>query len=119
MRRYRLSRLARSDIVDILAWSAEHFGDDARDRYQRLLVTAMNEIATDPAGAGSKLRPEIGPGIRSWHLRSSRDRAGKPSVHSPRHFVIYRVDGDLVVIGRVLHDAMDVPAHLEDYSFDQ
>jgi plasmid stabilization system protein ParE len=32
--------------------------------------------------------------------------------------LIYRLDGDTVAIGRVLHDAMDITSHVEGASFD-
>jgi toxin ParE1/3/4 len=34
-------------------------------------------------------------------------------VHRPRHFLICRRDGDLLVVGRVLHDAMELRRHLD------
>jgi toxin ParE1/3/4 len=41
-----------------------------------------------------------------------RDVAADPN-RRPRHFLIYRLDGDIVVIGRVLHDAMELARHME------
>ncbi len=32
MVRYRLSAAAQADIIDILAWAHEHFGEAARQR---------------------------------------------------------------------------------------
>jgi plasmid stabilization system protein ParE len=51
-------------------------------------------------------RPELGDGIRSWHLRNSRTRTTSNEVRRPRHFLIYRTEDDIVVIGRVLHDVV-------------
>ncbi|AZV93039.1 plasmid stabilization protein ParE [Bordetella sp. J329] len=115
MMRYRLSAIAQEDIVDILAWTHERFGDLARKRYETLIVTALRDIATQPSRAGSSERSELGGGMRSWHLRLSRDRARVAGgmVHRPRHFLIYRVENDMIVIGRVLHDAMELTRHLE------
>lgn len=113
MSSYRLSRRARSDIIDILFWSADHFGADARERYRVLVDTAIKDIAADPTRAGSRARPELGDGVRSWHLRLGRDRSPTERVHEPRHFLIYRVEDGLVVIGRVLHEAMDLAAHVD------
>ncbi len=31
---YRLSHAAQDDIVSILAWTHEHFGEEARQRYE-------------------------------------------------------------------------------------
>lgn len=38
MRRYRLSSTAQADIVEILARTEERFGEDARLRYEMLIV---------------------------------------------------------------------------------
>jgi len=115
MFRYRLSDAAQSDILDILAWSQEQFGDGARTRYEALIVAALRDIATQPDRPGSLERPEVGTAVRSWHLRRSRERARTETgvVQSPRHFLIYRVEPDLVVVGRVLHDAMELVRHLD------
>jgi toxin ParE1/3/4 len=113
MARYRLSNAAQADIVEILAWTEEHFGDAARQRYESLLVSALRDIS-QPNPVGSIERPELGEGVRSWHLRLSRGRASAPSdiVRRPRHFLVYRVEKDLVVVARVLHDAMELARHL-------
>jgi toxin ParE1/3/4 len=34
-------------------------------------------------------------------------------VRRPRHFLVYRTEPKLVVIGRVLHDAMELARHLD------
>ncbi|WP_290648935.1 type II toxin-antitoxin system RelE/ParE family toxin [Aquisalimonas sp.] len=115
MARYRLSATARADIIAILAWTHEHFGVTARVRYETLLVTALRDIAHQPTRPGSLERPELGEHVRSWHLGLSRDRARTDAgiVRRPRHFLIYRLDAELVVVGRVLHDAMELTRHLE------
>jgi toxin ParE1/3/4 len=53
--------------------------------------------------------------VRSYHLRHSRDRAHTAEgwVRQPRHLLLYRVMGpDRIGIGRVLHDRMEIEAHL-------
>lgn len=112
---YRLSATARADIVEALSWTHEHFGEQARLRYERLLVTALRDLAAEPERAGSVGRPELGEHVRSYHLRHSRDRAGRESgiVRRPRHLLLYRVARpDLIGVGRVLHDAMEIERHL-------
>ncbi|MBE7373877.1 type II toxin-antitoxin system RelE/ParE family toxin [Pseudomonas lopnurensis] len=115
MMRYRLSDAARADIIEILAWTHNHFGELARRRYEHLLATALRDISTSPERPGSKDRGELGAGARSWHLRLSGERARTENgvVHRPHHFIIYRVEpADLVVVGRVLHDAMELERHM-------
>lgn len=108
--RLRIADAAQNDIVGILRWSHQQFGPAARQRYEGLIKTALREIAADPTAPGSHDRPEIGPGVRSRHLRLSRRKAaiGPATVGRPRHFILYRIEDDLVVIGRVLHDSMDL-----------
>ena len=62
---------------------------------------------------GSVARPELGPGVLTWHLRRSRTRSTGGTVHQPRHFVVYRLDTDVVIVDRILHDAMDLRRHLD------
>ncbi len=114
---YRLTESAEADTVDILAWSETQFGSAARIRYQRLIVTALTDIAANPVRPGSLARPELGPDIRSWHLRGSRERARGPDglVQRPRHFLIYRtLDAPLITIGRVLHDTTELERHMQE-----
>jgi toxin ParE1/3/4 len=113
---YRLSGPALQDIATILAESAVRFGNAASERYERLIATALVDLAADPARAGSRAAPELGSGARIYHLRGSRRRAGG-GVGAPRHFVLYRViKPNLIGIARVLHDSMDLPAHAtEDF----
>jgi toxin ParE1/3/4 len=113
MFRYRLSDAAQGDVLDILAWSQEQFGEAARLRYESLIVAALRDVASQPDRPGSLARPELGAGVRSWHLRLSRAHGapGVEVVRRPRHFHVYRTEPALVVIGRVLHDAMELGRH--------
>jgi toxin ParE1/3/4 len=113
MARYRLTQAARADIVSILAWSHVQFGEQARNRYEALITTAIRDAATRSDGVGRTARPELGDGVFSWHLAQSRTRSPGGTVHRPRHFLICRRDGDLLVVGRVLHDAMELRRHLD------
>ena len=115
MTQYRLSASAQSDILDILAWSHDQFGDEARIRYEALIVAALRDVAAQPDRPGSIQRPELGAAVRSWHLRLSREhaRATTGIVRHPRHFLIYRFEPGLVVVGRILHDAMELSRHLD------
>jgi len=115
MLRYRLSAAAQADVINILAWTHEQFGEAARLRYESLIVAALRDVATQPDRPGSIARVELGKGVRSWHLRLSRDHVatGLEMVRRTRHFLVYRVEPSLLVIGRVLHDAMELEQHLD------
>jgi toxin ParE1/3/4 len=114
MLRYRLSGAAQTDVIEILAWTHERFGAAARRRYVRLIVAALRDVALQP-DSGSIARPELGVGVLSWHLRLSRDHlhSGTGVVHRPRHFLVYRFEPAFLVVGRVLHDAMELARHLD------
>jgi toxin ParE1/3/4 len=114
---YRLTKAAEADIIDVPAWSEETFGDAARRRYERLLITALRDVAAEPDRPGSVALLELGPDIRSWHLRNSRERArtAEGVVRRPRHFLLYRpLRPGLIGVGRVLNDAMDIGRHLTE-----
>lgn len=117
MPQYRISDAARSDIVDILRHSQVEYGDPARRRYQALILTALQSIASTPQCIGSQQRNELAPGLRSYHLNYARQQAkqSEGTVKSPRHIVFYRVANDQVIeIVRLLHEAMEVRMHLSD-----
>ncbi|MES2443711.1 MAG: type II toxin-antitoxin system RelE/ParE family toxin [Pseudomonadota bacterium] len=108
--RFRLATAAKKDIRDILDWSAVRFGESARTRYAALILAGVGDVAADPHRPGSVSRPELGDGARVWHLRHSRisPDALEGNVRRPRHFILYRQEGDRVLIGRVLHESMDL-----------
>ncbi|QND44676.1 type II toxin-antitoxin system RelE/ParE family toxin (plasmid) [Rhizobium lusitanum] len=112
---FRISTSAQADILDMLAWTQDKFGELARLRYERLLVTAMRDIAAEPQRIGIIERPELGDHVCSYHLRHSRERARHESgiVRQPRHLLLFRfAHADFIGIGRVLHDSMEVELHL-------
>lgn len=102
---------AESDIDDILEWSASQFGEAIRNGYEALLDAAILSIQEDPDRPGSRARSELGRGIRSLHLTSSQTAVGDGArkIARPRHFIVYRQDGEVIQVLRVLHDAMDLP----------
>ena len=115
MARFTLSVAAERDIVSILTWTHEHFGEQARLRYEAMLVQAMIDVAENPHRPGSAARDEIAGLARTYHIWHSRNRIDKAPgrAHPPRHFLIYRVnDKKQIEIGRVLHESVDLPNDL-------
>jgi toxin ParE1/3/4 len=110
----RLAPRARMDIAIILARAEENFGVAARQRYEALISASLRAIAADPFQLGSAARPEIGEGVRTYHLRHARARAKAAGrVRTPRHFLLYRcASPDIVGVGRVLHEAMELSRHI-------
>jgi toxin ParE1/3/4 len=119
---YRLSAAAEEDIIHLLTYTHERFGEIARRRYEALLVAGLRDIASDPERPGSVARPELGQAVRSYHLRHSgeRSRIALGRVHRPRHLLLYRVaHPGLIAVGRVLYDGMEVERHLPDQYGDE
>ena len=115
MRRTTLTKAARGDIVDSLKRSVEGFGIAGRRRYQALIRKAIQDVAADPTRPGSRERSDLSPGMHSYHLAHSRERARTADgiVRNPRHILLYHCpDLQTVEILRVLHDAMDLLRHL-------
>lgn len=110
---------ARGDIENILIWTEENFGPQTLRRYAKLIATAIEQVAANPELSGSCQRPEIADRCRTYHLWFSRKSAGRAGdrVRRPRHFLLYRVTpSSTVEISRVLHDSMELRAHLpEEY----
>uniref|UniRef100_UPI003F50B802 type II toxin-antitoxin system RelE/ParE family toxin n=1 Tax=Agrococcus chionoecetis TaxID=3153752 RepID=UPI003F50B802 len=112
MAKYRLTHAAQSDIVSILAWSHAEFGAEARFRYEALITAAIRDVASHVDGVGRTMRPELGDGVFSWHLAQSNRHSAGGRVHRPRHFLICRYDGETLVVGRILRDAMELRRHI-------
>jgi toxin ParE1/3/4 len=103
--------MAQADIVNALSWTTRRFGIVAQERYERLLSSAFVALLADPTRIGSAGRPELGDGVRSFHLRYIRRQS---SVARPRHLILYRIsNAGTVEVGRVLHDAMELDRHVQ------
>lgn len=101
----RLSAQAEMDFADILAWTAENFGEFQADTYAETLTLAFEALYDGPDPLGAKARDDINPGLRSLHVA----RQGR----SGRHFVLFRQAHDLCIdVLRLLHDSMDLARHL-------
>lgn len=88
---------ARADLLTIREYSIEQFGGMVADNYFLGFDDAFDLLADHPqAGAA---RPELGKGIRCL-------------VHR-RHRIFYCVEGDVVLIVRIVHHAMDAKRALK------
>ena len=87
----RLSPTARADLASIDEYSAEQFGDDVADVYSRGFHEVFDLLRRHPL-AGAKKR-ELGNAVRCF-------------VHR-QHRIFYRVDGDLILIIRIIHHAQN------------
>lgn len=108
----KLSAPAQDDIIQILGWTQEAFGDVGRTRYENLITAALADLRNDPGRVGVRQRDDIGTGICSYHLASSRQRVTTArQVAKPRHFVLFRVSRNVIEVARLPHDAMDFSLH--------
>lgn len=117
MVQYRISVPAQTDIVDILRHSQAQFGTAARQRYQRLILTALEGLAVAPHRIGSSFRDDIAPNLKSIHLHYWRKHSATTHgvVLKPRHIIFYRLaDDNFIEVVRILHDAMESRLHLPE-----
>jgi toxin ParE1/3/4 len=110
--RYSLTAAAERDFDAILRNSARVFGSRQRRIYATLMQQAMDRIANDPEGLGSKPCDHLLAGLRSLHLARVAQRRGAAA-----HVIYYASEraGDgswLVRVIRVLHDRMDPELHI-------
>lgn len=94
---------------------SDHTG---QKRYDALIRQALKDNHRDPLRTGSRLQVEVEAGIRSYHLRHSRHRVPEDEpgiVGRPHRVGFHRLLGDdLVLVNRILHDAMEPGRHLAD-----
>lgn len=84
--RHRLTQRAESDLADIYRYTVRNFGARQAETYLRELDAVFALIAD---------HPEIG---RVYAGRTRHFVHGK-------HFILYRVLDEIVVIGRIFHSA--------------
>lgn len=103
----RLASEAEQDLLDIILWTAENFGNKQAEHYAETIALAIEALHDGPDILGSKVRDEIGMGIRTLHVA----RQGRKG----RHFVAFSVsEGHIINILRLLHDSMDLAIHLPE-----
>jgi toxin ParE1/3/4 len=82
-------------------------------RYRACLAAALRRVAADPKGRSTVDRAEVVPGVRSFHIRHSRNESREAPVGNPVHVIFHRVTGPGVIeIVRVLHERMDPRQHI-------
>jgi toxin ParE1/3/4 len=102
MSSFILSPFAEEDLEAIYTYTALNHGLDQLDIYAAQIDAAIEEIAEDPMRPRSRARDDLFTGCRFY-----------PVEH---HFLVYRVKHGCVEVGRVLHEAMNFPAHVSDSS---
>ena len=93
-----ISGAARSDLESIDDYGIDRFGEEAADAFNAGFERAFKHIAEFPRSAPE--RPEYGEDIRCWMHLGYR--------------VLYQLEGETIVIVRVLHHSRDVGKALEE-----
>jgi toxin ParE1/3/4 len=98
MSSFRLSALARQDLLSIGRYTQTTWGLDQRNRYLAKLDEAFHLLTTTPQLG--KACDEIRVGYRKYHIG--------------RHLVFYRHSPEGLEVIRVLHERMDIESHLDE-----
>jgi plasmid stabilization system protein ParE len=110
VRRIDFTARSRADLKNALAHSRETFGLTIHRRYSRLIDQALSDLAADPNRPGVR---KTAPDLFTYHLRSSNRRTPRADrITRPRHIIVFRADGERLLIIRVLDDRMDISAQL-------
>lgn len=98
--RVRLTAAAERDFADVVAWTAERFGDGQARRYADAITRAIASLVDGPDQLGSRAREDLPVGLRILPIARRAVRA--------RHVLIYRSSSDgIIEIVRILHQNMD------------
>lgn len=100
MKPHRLSRAADADVVQGYDWYLREAGPDVADRFLYAVQDALEHVARHPGTGSSRYTPLV-PNLRFWLLDAFP------------YMVFYMERPDAVEIVRVLHQARNVPAHLD------
>jgi toxin ParE1/3/4 len=113
MLRPELTVMALQDVAAIQDWTSAKFGELTSLRYDRLMEAALADLLAEPTRLGVRHHPAMPQGVFVYHLRFSRRKPTRAVAEKPRHFFVFRVDEDILTVLRVLHDSMDLAAHVE------
>ena len=113
MRRIRVTGPARSDVKKILRRSSAEFGNQARQRYRRLIEQALQDLSEDAARVGVQAIDDIREGYLVYHLKWSCKPSAGSHVRQPRHLIVFCVDNsDNIIVARVFHERQMLSRHL-------
>ncbi|MFT3777091.1 MAG: type II toxin-antitoxin system RelE/ParE family toxin [Ottowia sp.] len=103
----RQTQPARQDRTAIIRWTIKHFGPDQAGTYAETIALALAALRNGPDSVGIKKRDDLGNGIHTLHV-ACNERKG-------RHFIVFRIgDPQTIDVLRLLHDSMDLAAHLAE-----
>jgi toxin ParE1/3/4 len=96
--RLRINAEAREDIRDILQYTLQTWGRTQRDKYEALILDAMQRLREYPA------------------IGEERDDLGRPyrRLIVAQHVIYYRIEENAVRVIRVVHSRRDAPRDLSE-----
>ena|SRR6056297_3382824 len=96
MKSIKYARLANADLEDITDYTARTWGAPQAKKYIRDIRAKILEIANNEAS------------IQSMNI----GKAGLFKARVNRHFIVFEQTDKQILIVRVLHEAMDIPQHI-------
>ena len=101
-----LSKQAEADLLDVLQYTFDSFGERQYWIYRDLIKEAIDIITETPLNVASRSRDELATGARTYHISKPKFRAS--------HFLLYRINEQeqQVELGRILHETVDLDRQL-------
>jgi toxin ParE1/3/4 len=90
MAKYRLSRLAEADLMDIATYTLNTWGEEQAIRYIDALEACCQQLVN---------KPQLG-------RACDHVRVGLRRMEHGRHVVFYRIDVEGILVSRILHQRM-------------
>lgn len=91
-----LTDAALSDLREIREYTLQNWGERQEDEYLKAMWRRFTEILNDPSRF--RLRDDLFSGCRI--------------AAQEKHIILFRVEGDVLQVIRVLHGAMDIKRHI-------
>jgi toxin ParE1/3/4 len=95
---FRLTELAKQDLLSIGRYTQATWGREQRNSYLAKIDAGFHLLAIEPQRGRSC--DDLLAGYRKYHVG--------------RHLIFYRQFSEGVEIVRILHDRMDIEAHFDD-----
>ena len=111
--RPEFTSMALEDVAAIQDWTLAKFGKLTSLRYHNVMEAALADLLAGPTRLGVRLYPAMRLNIFVHHLYLSRKKPVKAAIEKPRQLFVFRFDEDIVTVLRVLHDSMDLTAHVD------
>ncbi len=96
-RDYTLSRAAIIDLDDIWNHTADQWSASQANTYYKLIFKEIKRLSANPLMG--KAIEELETNHRSWIVQS--------------HMIVYKLEGDVIYIARILHQRMDLENEID------